>query len=85
MNHSVLPDRFGGAPKRATNISLPKALIAEAPALGINLSQACERGLAEAVARRRRERWLADNQAPIAAYNARIERDGLTLAAHRRF
>jgi antitoxin CcdA len=34
------------SPKRATNISLDTAMIAMAKELGINVSQACEKGLA---------------------------------------
>ncbi|MBN9561750.1 MAG: type II toxin-antitoxin system CcdA family antitoxin [Alphaproteobacteria bacterium] len=75
----------GARPKRATNVSLSEALIDEARQLGINVSQACERGLAEEVLRIRRQRWLEENREAIDAYNARIARDGLTLAAYRRF
>ena len=41
------------APKRATNVSLNVDLLEKAKALGINVSQACERGLAQEVARLR--------------------------------
>jgi antitoxin CcdA len=73
------------AGRRATNVSVSEALVDEARALGINLSQACERGLAEEVAERRRARWLAENRQAIEDCNMRIERHGPTLAAYRRF
>jgi antitoxin CcdA len=82
--HSPAKNAAGGGPKRATNISLSESLIDEARRLGINVSQACERGLAEEVVRLRRHRWLEENRGAIDAYNARIARDGLTLAAYRR-
>jgi antitoxin CcdA len=83
--HSPSKYAASGGPKRATNVSLSETLIDEARALGINVSQACERGLAEEVLRLRRQRWLEANREAIDAYNARIARDGLTLAAYRRF
>ena len=42
--------RKSAAAKKATNLTLNQDLIAEAKALGINLSQAAETGLAKAVA-----------------------------------
>lgn len=47
--------------RRATNVTLPDALLREARALGINLSQACERGLTAEVAAMRRVHWLEQN------------------------
>jgi antitoxin CcdA len=71
--------------RRPANVSLPTALLAEAKQLGINVSDACEAGLNQRVAQMRRERWLQDNREAIDSYNARIEKDGLTLARYRQF
>lgn len=71
--------------RRATNITLPEALLREAKALKVNMSQACERGLAAEVARARREVWLAENRAAMDAWNAHVEAHGLPLAEYRRF
>lgn len=71
--------------RKAANVTLPERLLAEARALGVGLSQACERGLAVAVAGARAQRWLEDNRAGIEAWNERVERDGLPLAEFRRF
>jgi len=71
--------------RRPTNVTLPAALVAEARALDINVSQACESGLARSVAEARRARWLADNAGAIEAYNEMVERDGLPLDAFRQF
>lgn len=72
-------------PRRATNVTLPEPLLRDARALGINLSQACERGLAAAVAERRRARWLDANQAAMEAWNEHVAEHGLPLAAYRQF
>ncbi|WP_046861808.1 type II toxin-antitoxin system CcdA family antitoxin [Microvirga massiliensis] len=71
--------------RRATNVTLPADLVAEAKALDVNLSQACEAGLVLYVTRARRARWLEENQEAIDAYNERVEQDGLILEDYRRF
>jgi antitoxin CcdA len=73
------------APRRATNLSLPEDLLSEAKALQINISQAAEAGVAQAVARTRSERWLAENQEAIESSNAFVEKHGLPLAKYRIF
>jgi antitoxin CcdA len=70
--------------RRATNVTLPADLVAEAKALDINLSQA-EADLALHVAQARRARWLEENQEAIDAYNERVEQDGLIFEDYRRF
>jgi antitoxin CcdA len=77
--------RGGGAAKRATNVSLDSALLEEAKALGINVSRACERGLAERIAEERASRWRTENRDAIASSNDYVERHGVPLARYRRF
>ena len=48
--------------KRATNVSLSDPLIVEAKALGINLSQAAESGIAQAIKDKKTEQWLVENR-----------------------
>ena len=71
--------------RRPTNVTLPVELVAEAKALQINVSQACESGLARAVMDARRLRWLEENKAAIEAHNGMIERDGPILDEFRQF
>ena len=71
--------------RRATNLSLDAVLLEEARQLGVNLSRACERGLAEQVAEARTARWRADNAAALADSNAFVEREGLPLRDLRLF
>lgn len=73
------------ASKRATNVSLPEDLLAEAKALQINISQAAEAGVAQAITRARSELWLAENQEAIESSNAYVEKHGLPLAKYRMF
>jgi antitoxin CcdA len=81
-----MPSPAGAArDRRPTNVTLPVELVAEAKALNINVSQACESGLAHSVAEARRARWLEDNREAIEAYNQMVERDGLPLDEFRQF
>jgi antitoxin CcdA len=78
-------NRPRSAAKRATNVSLPEDLLAEAKALKINISQAAEAGVVQAIARTRSERWLGENQEAIESSNAFVEKHGLPLAKYRMF
>ncbi|MCB1890341.1 MAG: type II toxin-antitoxin system CcdA family antitoxin [Rhodocyclaceae bacterium] len=72
-------------PKRATNVSLAENLLDEAKKLRINVSQAAEAGLARAVAAKRAELWLKENQEAIESSNTFVERHGLPLGKYRMF
>ena len=71
--------------RRSTNVSLPSDVVAEARELGINLSQACERGLVQTVAEARAAKWKEENREAIESSNAWVEANGLPLAKHRLF
>jgi len=77
--------RFDNAPKKATNLSLNAKVLETAKAMGMNLSQTVDALLAEEVMRRYWAQWNEDNREAIAAYNARIESEGLPLAKYRSF
>lgn len=71
--------------KKATNVTLSTDVLAEAKALGINISQACDEFLRGLVRRERERRWQQDHAAFIAAYNETVEREGLPLDEWRSF
>jgi antitoxin CcdA len=77
--------RFDNSPKRPTNLSLNAKVLDMARELGMNVSQTVDALLAEEVRRRYWERWNDENKDAIAAYNERIEREGLPLAKYRSF
>ena len=78
-------DRPARRVTRPTNITLSTALVDEAKALGVNISSAAATGLEQAVAKKRAERWLADNGAALGAYNEFLEGHGLPLDKLRQF
>lgn len=72
-------------PKRPTNVTLDAALVEDARALGVNVSQACESGLRQQLKVARERQWRDENRDAIAAYNADIEAHGVPLAQYRQF
>lgn len=68
------------SPRRPTNVTLPEALLADARNLEINVSQACERGVAAAVADAKAQRWLQENREAMEAWNGYIEQHGIPFA-----
>jgi len=73
------------APKKATNLSINSDLLRQAKELNINLSQQVEGYLSELVRKAKEQKWLAENADAIAAYNERIEKDGVFSEGLRRF
>lgn len=71
--------------RKATNLSLDMALVAEARALGINLSRTCEDALAKQIAAERGRRWQEENKEAIAAWNVWAENNELPLEKYRQF
>lgn len=80
-----ISEEYAGYGKRATNVSVNQGLLEAAKALDINLSATLEQALEVEVRARRREQWLAENREAIAAYNARVERDGVAADHVRAF
>ena len=71
--------------KKPTNVSLDTTLLDEAKEFGVNVSRACERGLAEEIADQKRRRWLEESREAIAWSNEYVEKNGLPLARYRQF
>ena len=81
---TTVSQSFQGS-KKATNVSLGEALLAEAKSLRINISQAAEAGVARAVAEKRSKLWLEENKEAFEGWNAYVEEHGLPLAKYRSF
>lgn len=81
--HSMQP--LVNVTKKATSISLSSDVLAEAKALGINISQACDQFLRELVRKERERRWQQDHADFIAAYNQTVADEGLPLDSFRTF
>ena len=71
--------------RKATNVSLDSELLDAAKALGVNVSRACERGLAEQVAEMQSKQWLEENKEALESSNKFIEAHGIPLEQYRQF
>lgn len=73
------------APKKSTNLSINSDLLRKAREYRINLSKALEQRLIEMLLEEKRLEWQKENREAIAAYNHRIEADGVFSDGLRRF
>lgn len=86
----IMNKPFSRHPQRATkaarvNVTLDQALVDEAKALGVSISQASYEGLAVAVKKARGEKWLEENRPALEASNEWVRANGLPLAKYRLF
>lgn len=72
-------------PRKSTNVLLDAEMVSEAKAIGINLSRACEAGLAAAVRDERKRRWIEENRDAMEAWGVWHDQNGLPLAKYRQF
>jgi antitoxin CcdA len=79
MNQTALQSR------KATNITLSADVLAEAKALGINISKSCDDFLRNLIARERANRWRSDHAEFIETYNKTVAEEGLPLDQWRAF
>ena len=71
--------------KRPTNVSLDATLVVAAKEFGLNVSQACERGLKQQISDARNQAWVEENWEAIQSSNAYVEKHGLPLEHLRLF
>jgi len=67
-------------PRKRTNITLDANLIARARELDVNLSRAAEEGVAAAVRKADRDRWVEENREAMQAWGKWYEENGHPLA-----
>lgn len=70
------PRLAAGTGKQRLNLTVRGDLLQRAKDMGLNLSQVMEQGLTQQLRQTEAARWQQENAAAIAAYNARVERDG---------
>jgi antitoxin CcdA len=69
--------------KRPTNLTLDANLVEEARAFDINVSEACERGLADEVKKAREAKWLAENKGALLNWNHWVQENGMPYDEYR--
>ena len=73
------------SPRKSANLSLSADVLADAKALGINISRECDQFLRERVRREKAMRWQMEHAEFISAYNRTVEAEGLPLAQWQSF
>lgn len=81
----IQPEIDHATPKKATNLTINRDLLAEARSLNINLSATLEWALTEKVRQIKRSQWRQDNREAIQACNELAEQNGLFSDKHRVF
>jgi antitoxin CcdA len=71
--------------KRAANLTLSTQVLADAKALGINISKACDTHLRELVRKEKEARWKTEHVDFIQAYNQTVAEESLPLDAWKTF
>lgn len=83
MRMNATPKLRKPGSRKATNLSLNSDLVAEAQALGLNLSRVLDEALHEAVKAERGRRWALENRAAFEAANRAIDKYGIFNAEDR--
>jgi len=73
------------ATKKPTNLTLDQSLLQEARSFGVNLSQAAEAGVKQAVASAKAVHWKKENALALQSSNDWVEKHGLPLEQYRQF
>ena len=67
------------------NLTMNSESIAEARALGVNMSRVAEEAIAKAVKAERGRLWKIENAEAIRQYNDFVDREGIPFSQHRQF
>ena len=71
--------------RKAHNLTVSEALVAEAEAFGLDITSAAEQGIARAIKAEKERRWKIQNADAIKADNEYVAKHGLPLAKYRQF
>lgn len=71
--------------RKPHDLTVSEALVAEAEALGLDITGAAEKGIALAIKAEKERRWKIENAEAIKASNDYVAKHGLPLAKYRMF
>ncbi|CTQ75472.1 type II toxin-antitoxin system CcdA family antitoxin [Roseibium alexandrii] len=71
--------------RNPTDLTIDPVLVQSAKQLGINISQAAEKGIRSAVSRSMADQWRQENQSALKSSNKFVEEHGLPLAKSQLF
>jgi len=71
--------------RKAHDLTVSEALVAEGETLGLAVAGAAEKGIALAIKAEKERRWKIENAEAIQASNDNVAKHGLPLAKYRMF
>ena len=71
--------------KKATNLPINNEVLSVAKSFNINLSEAAEEGILQAVKKLKAQQWKIENQSALQSSNRYIAEHGLPLQSDRLF
>lgn len=71
--------------RKPTNLTLDAQTVREARSMNINLSEAAEKGIRDALRNARAEQWRSENAGSMERSNRYVDEHGLPLAGYRQF
>ncbi len=71
--------------RKAINLSLDQAVIAEAKELELNVSRIAEEAIIDAVRAEKNRRWKEENREALESWNEWVRENGLPLEKYRLF
>jgi antitoxin CcdA len=74
-----------GVMRAKLSLTIESGVVAEARALGVNMSRVAEQAIADANKAARNRAWVAANRAKLDAYARQIAEEGCALTRFRRF
>lgn len=66
---------------RPVTLSISEDVVQAAKTLQLNMSEAAEAGIQEAVRKAKAAAWLEENKSAIESYNRKIEKRGIAIPA----
>lgn len=71
--------------KKATNLSIDNDVLSVAKDMNINLSEAAEKGILQAINKLKSQQWKAENKTALESSNEFVEKHGPPLQSSRLF
>lgn len=80
-----MPTKIPEPGRKATKLSLDRRVVADAKALGLDVSRIAEEAISDAVRAEKNRRWKEENREALQSMNEWVRENGLPLEKYRLF
>ncbi|SMH57337.1 type II toxin-antitoxin system CcdA family antitoxin [Mesorhizobium australicum] len=80
-----MPTKMPEPRRRATKLSLDERVVAEAKAVGLDVSRIVDEAISDAVRAEKNRRWKEENREALESMNEWVRENGLPLEKYRLF